>query len=112
MAPDWLRQERRSSPSREEVEALVALNLRIVAEQVEENKCELRENTELLTRLQFELSSMNQLLQEHKKSSEEMLDSFKFLKRLKAFGWGVFIILAAILAFAKDGLDIIHHWFK
>lgn len=112
MAPEWLRQERRTNPSREEVEALVALNLKIVAEQVEENKCQLKENTALLSQLQFELGSIKSILHEHKTASQEVLESFKFHKRLKTFGWAVFLTLAALLAFAKDGIDVIRHWLK
>lgn len=112
MSPDWLKQERRSYPTAVETAALNMVNLQAISERVEENRLQLKENTRLLIQLEYKMDDLEEHFKAHTAESQLVLDNFKLTKGLRTLAAGAFFTLIALVAFFKDGLDIVKHWIK
>ena len=113
MCPAWFKEERRVDPDTHETLNLVHENLRLVAERVDDNKNAVEEIRHDTSELKYALRSACEKLDTHEAASHEILENFKFAKRLRQVMVAVFGGVLLLLTLTHTGLEIMKtfgHW--
>lgn len=109
MTPNWIREERRSAPSDSDFRAIVTHNIQELSRRVDEDHESVRENTFRIKSLDGKIGRVLEHVENHEADSKELIDSFRFSKRLRVVAYSIIGVLGAIFAVGHSGLEIIQH---